>query len=78
MEWLQDYINPIEAHAVCEDYVRVGTQLACWEMLSGGTTTFVDMYFFHETAAIAVEEIGMRALISASMMDQPRNDAGGH
>ncbi len=75
MEWLQDYINPIEAHAVSEDYVRVGTQLACWEMLSGGTTTFVDMYFFHETAAIAVEEIGMRALISASMMDQPRNDA---
>ena len=75
MEWLQDYINPIEAHAVNEDYVRVGTQLACWEMLVGGTTTFVDMYFFHEIAARVVDEIGMRALISASMMDQPRNDA---
>lgn len=75
MEWLQDYINPIEAHAVNEDYVRVGTQLACWEMLAGGTTTFVDMYFFHEVAANVVDEIGMRALISASMMDQPRNDA---
>ena len=75
MEWLQDYINPIEAHAVNEDYVRVGTQLACWEMLVGGTTTFVDMYFFHEIAANVVDEIGMRALVSASMMDQPRNDA---
>lgn len=74
-EWLEDYINPIEAYAVSEDYVRVGTQLACWEMLTGGTTTFVDMYFFHETAAQVVDEIGMRALISASMMDQPRNDA---
>lgn len=75
MEWLQDYINPIEAHAVSEDYVRVGTQLACWEMLVGGTTTFVDMYFFHEISAQVVDEIGMRALISASMMDQSRNDA---
>lgn len=75
MEWLQDYINPIEAHAVSEDYVRVGTQLACWEMLMGGTTTFVDMYFFHEVTAQVVDEIGIRALISASMMDQPRNDA---
>ena len=75
MEWLQDHINPIEAHAVSEDYVRVGTQLACWEMLAGGTTTFVDMYFFHEIAAQVVDEIGIRALISASMMDQPRNDA---
>lgn len=75
MEWLQDHINPIEAHAVSEDYVRVGTQLACWEMLAGGTTTFVDMYFFHEITAQVVDEIGIRALISASMMDQPRNDA---
>ena len=75
MEWLQDYINPIEAFAVDEEYVRVGTALACWEMLLGGTTTFVDMYFFHEIAAQVAEEIGMRALISATVVDQPRNDA---
>ncbi|MCY4144456.1 MAG: amidohydrolase [Gammaproteobacteria bacterium] len=75
MEWLQEYINPIEAFAVDEEYVRVGTALACWEMLLGGTTTFVDMYFFHEIAAQVADEIGMRALISATVVDQPRNDA---
>lgn len=74
-EWLNEHINPIEAAAVNEEFVRVGTQLACWEMIRGGTTTFVDMYFFHETAAEVVDEIGMRALISATVVDQPRNDA---
>lgn len=75
MEWLQEHINPIEAFAVSEEFVRVGTALACWEMLLGGTTTFVDMYFFHEVAARVAHEVGMRALISATVVDQPRNDA---
>ena len=75
MEWLNDHINPIEAAVVNEEFVRTGTQLACWEMIQGGTTSFVDMYFFHDTVAAAVDEIGLRALISATVVDQPRNDA---
>lgn len=75
VEWLNEHINPIEATAVNEEFVRVGTQLACWEMIRGGTTTFVDMYFFHNLAASVVDEIGIRALISATVVDQPRNDA---
>ena len=75
MEWLNEHINPIEAAVVSEEFVRVGTQLACWEMIRGGTTTFVDMYFFHHVAATVVDEIGIRALISASIVDQHRNDA---
>lgn len=75
IEWLEAHINPLEAAVVNEQFVRVGTQLACWEMIRGGTTTFVDMYFFHEVAAAAVDEIGLRALISATVVDQPRNDA---
>ncbi|MYI77808.1 MAG: amidohydrolase [Gammaproteobacteria bacterium] len=75
MEWLNEHINPIEAAVVSEEFVRVGTQLACWEMIRGGTTTFVDMYFFHEVAASVVDEIGIRGLISATVVDQPRNDA---
>ena len=75
MEWLNEHINPIEAAVVSEEFVRVGTQLACWEMIRGGTTTFVDMYFFHNETATVVDEMGIRALISASVVDQPRNDA---
>lgn len=75
MDWLNEHINPIEAAVVNEEFVRVGTQLACWEMIGGGTTTFVDMYFFHDVAATVANELGIRALISASVVDQPRNDA---
>lgn len=74
-EWLNEHINPIETAAVSEEFVSVGTQLACWEMIRGGITTFVDMYFFHDIAAMVVDEVGLRALISATVVDQPRNDA---
>lgn len=71
MEWLQNYIFPIEAKFVSEEFVRVGTQLACWEMLRGGTTTFVDMYYFPDCAAEVVEQCGMRAVISVPIINQP-------
>ena len=75
IEWLNNHIDPIERVVVSEKFVRVGTELACWEMLRGGTTTFVDMYFFHEAAATVVDNVEMRALISATVVDKPRNDA---
>jgi 5-methylthioadenosine/S-adenosylhomocysteine deaminase len=43
MDWLEKHIFPAEARHVDEDFVRVGTRLACLEMLRGGTTTFADM-----------------------------------
>ena len=75
VEWLNEQIDPIETAVVSEEFVRFGTQLACWEMIRGGITTFVDMYFYHDVAATVVDEIGMRALISATVVDKPRNDA---
>ena len=64
MEWLTNYIFPLEGKYVDEDFVRLGTELACLEMVKGGTTTTVDMYFFPNVAAQVFEECGMRALIS--------------
>lgn len=46
MTWLNDFIFPAEVRFVDEEFVRVGTQLACWEMMLGGTTTVVDMYYY--------------------------------
>ncbi len=77
MDWLNSHINPAEAALVDPSFVEIGTKLACWEMLLGGTTTFVDMYFYHEVAAKVVDSVGIRALISATMVDQPRNDVSG-
>jgi 5-methylthioadenosine/S-adenosylhomocysteine deaminase len=75
MDWLNNYIFPAEVEFVDPEFVRIGTELACWEMIRGGTTTFVDMYYYPDTIADVVERCGMRALISATVIDQRSPDA---
>jgi len=71
LDWLTKYIFPAEIEFVDADFVRVGTQLACWEMIRGGTTTFVDMYYYPDVIAQVVEDCGMRALVSATVIERP-------
>ena len=59
MDWLNNYIFPSEVAFVDPEFVRIGTELACWEMVRGGTTTFVDMYYYPDTVAATVEQCGM-------------------
>jgi 5-methylthioadenosine/S-adenosylhomocysteine deaminase len=75
MDWLLNYIFPAEVRFVDEEFVRLGTELSCWEMIRGGTTTFVDMYYFNDSVAEAVESCGLRALIATSVIDQVSPDA---
>ncbi len=75
MEWLNNYIFPAEVEFVDAEFVRIGTELACWEMIRGGTTTFVDMYYFPDVVADVVESCGMRAMVSATVIDQRSPDA---
>ena len=70
MDWLNNYIFPAEVEFVDAEFVRIGTELACWEMIRGGTTTFVDMYYYPDVIAEVVDSCGMRALISATVIDQ--------
>lgn len=73
--WLNEYIFPAEVRFVDPEFVRIGTQLACWEMIRGGTTTFVDMYYHPDVIAEVVQDCGMRAMISATVIDQKSPDA---
>jgi 5-methylthioadenosine/S-adenosylhomocysteine deaminase len=75
MDWLTHYIFPTEVRFVDAEFVRIGTELACWEMIRGGTTTFVDMYYFPESVAQVVERCGLRALVASSVIDQKSPDA---
>ena len=75
MEWLNNYIFPAEVEFVDAEFVRIGTELACWEMIRGGTTMFVDMYYFPDIIAEVVGSCGMRAMISATVIDQRSPDA---
>ena len=75
MNWLNNYIFPAEVQFVDEEFVRIGTELACWEMIRGGTTTFVDMYYYPDTIAEVVVDCGLRAKISSTVIDQQSPDA---
>lgn len=75
IDWLRKYMFPLEVRFVDADFVRVGTELACWEMIRGGTTTFLDMYYFPDAVAKAVEGCGLRVLVAPTVIDQKSPDA---
>ncbi|MEK6302680.1 MAG: amidohydrolase [Acidobacteriota bacterium] len=74
MEWLQKYIFPAEAKNVDEQFVRWGTKLGCLEMIQGGTTTYVDMYYFEDAVADETARAGMRAVLGETLLDFPAPD----
>jgi len=75
MQWLTEFIFPAEVRYVDAEFVRIGTELACWEMIRGGTTTFVDLYYFPDAVAEAVERCGLRAIVAPTVIDQQSPDA---
>ncbi|MDR0911024.1 MAG: amidohydrolase family protein [Methanobrevibacter sp.] len=66
--WLNDHIWPMEA-GLNGDLCYLGTQLAIIEMIKTGTTCFSDMYFYMDSVAKAVDESGIRAVLSNGMID---------
>jgi 5-methylthioadenosine/S-adenosylhomocysteine deaminase len=74
MEWLQKHIFPAEAKNVDEDFVRWGTRLACLEMIQGGITTYVDMYFFENAVAEETARAGLRGVLGQAVLDFPAPD----
>ena len=68
MEWLRKYVWPVEKKLTSK-HVYWGALLGILEMIKGGTTTFVDMYFHMEEVAKVVEKAGIRAYLSYGMVD---------
>ncbi|MDW7772555.1 MAG: amidohydrolase [Desulfobulbaceae bacterium] len=70
MQWLQEYIFPVEAKLTSE-IVYHSTLLSLCEMIKSGTTSFCDMYLFAADVARAAELSGMRAWIGEVLYDFP-------
>ena len=68
MEWLHDYIWPFEARQTADD-VALGMTLGVVEMLLGGVTSFVDMYYFENRCVETVERLGIRAMLGCNYFD---------
>jgi 5-methylthioadenosine/S-adenosylhomocysteine deaminase len=71
MDWLNNYIWPVENKWVDFDFVKDGTTLAIAEMLRSGTTCFAELYFFPDAAAEAMLEAGIRAQICFPILKFP-------
>ena len=72
---LKKYIFPLEERAVDKDLVYTSSKYAIGEMLLGGVTTYVDMYFFEERVARATDEMGIRAILGETVLNFKSPDA---
>ena len=70
LDWLRTVIWPYEA-ALDAEAAAASAELACAELLLGGTTAILDMGTVHHTDAIfdAADRSGIRATIGKAMMD---------
>lgn len=67
-EWL-DTLWEAENQFVNPDNVRLGAQLAYVEMIRGGTTMSVDMYWHPDASAQAAHEVGFRLMTGPAFVD---------
>lgn len=74
-QWLEEKIWPQEAKLESEE-IYWGTKLAILEMISTGTTAFMDMYFQMDHVATAVEESGIRAVLSEGLIEANDGEEG--
>ena len=66
-DWLEQKIWPAEDRLVAGNCYWAAL-LGLAEMLKTGTTAFLDMYFFMDEVARAVDETGMRAVLSRGIV----------
>jgi len=71
---LQKYIFPLEKHFVTPELVYQASRHSLTEMISGGTTTIADMYYFQYMTARAVEESGIRGVLAQALSSAPAPD----
>jgi 5-methylthioadenosine/S-adenosylhomocysteine deaminase len=72
LDWLRQVVWPYEG-ALDEEAMTACAELACAELLLGGTTAILDMGTVHHTEALfrAADRSGLRATIGKAMMDAP-------
>ena len=69
--WLEEHIWPAERRLMSVESVVAGTALAAVESLKAGVTCVCDMYFFGEQIVGVLERVGLRAVVSESLIDFP-------
>lgn len=67
MEWLENYIFPLEKSVLNPRWVRAGTALSAVELIHSGVTTCCDMYFYNKDIASVLDQSGLRAFVGVAV-----------
>ncbi len=66
---LRRFLLPLENKCMDGELAYSSAKYAIAEMLLGGVTTFLDMYYFEEEIAKACDEMGVRAILGETVME---------
>ncbi|MGI5964260.1 MAG: amidohydrolase family protein [Candidatus Methanomethylophilaceae archaeon] len=58
--------------------IELGTKLGCMEMIRGGTTTFMDLYYSEDVIAKAVSQTGIRGVLCWCVLDEDKTTQTGN
>ena len=75
-EWLFERIMPNEEKLTPED-AYYSSLLGCYEMLSTGTTAFLEMHMFPGSVARAAKKAGIRSMLSRGLAGTLHDEDGG-
>lgn len=66
---LRRFLLPLENKCMNKELAYSSAKYAIAEMLLGGVTTFLDMYYFEEEIALACDEMRVRAILGETVME---------
>lgn len=72
---LRNFLFPLEANAMSKSLIELSAAYGAVESLMSGVTTVLDMYYHPDACARVYEDIGLRALVGATIIDQVTPDA---
>lgn len=73
-EWLLNYIFPIEGRFMNAERAKIGTELACAELIKSGVTCCNDMYYYENSVSESMIKAGMRGLCTRLITNFPGVD----
>jgi cytosine/adenosine deaminase-related metal-dependent hydrolase len=72
---LRRFIFPLEKNLIDRELVYWGALHGFVEMIEGGVTTAVDMYYFEDEVARAAKLVGIRGVLGQSILNFPTPDS---
>ncbi len=74
---LRRFLLPLEQRCMTKELARASARYAMCELLLGGVTTFFDMYYFEDEIAQAAEQMGIRAVLGETVIEQDLSTESG-